>query len=59
MMEDITGLDVSEAKKILTELGLDYEIANEQELIQGIVIDQLPKKGIMINVGTKVVLYVN
>ena len=58
-MEDVTGLELNEAKRILKELGLEYEIANEQDAVEGIVVDQLPKKGIMINVGTKVILYTN
>lgn len=30
-MEDVTGKDISDAKEILDELGLEYEIANDKE----------------------------
>jgi stage V sporulation protein D (sporulation-specific penicillin-binding protein) len=33
-MEDVTGKEISEAKKILDELGLEYEIANDKEAIE-------------------------
>ena len=53
-MPDLTGMELSEAKKILKELGLEAEIQGEES----IVTDQLPKKGIKVNVGTKVTVYV-
>lgn len=53
-MPNVTGLELSEAKKILKELGLEVEIQGEEN----IVTDQLPKKGINVNVGTKVTIYV-
>jgi len=59
IMEDLTGCSIEEAKKVLEELGLECEIVGEKADIEGVVIDQIPKKGIMVNVGTKVVLYTN
>lgn len=52
-MPEVTGLRLQEAKKILEELGLEIEINGEGEF----VVDQLPKKGIQINTGTKVTIY--
>ena len=57
-MPDVTGMELSEAKKILKELGLEVEIQGE-ETEENIVTDQLPKKGIEVNVGTKVTIYKN
>lgn len=56
-MLDVTGMELSEAKKILKELGLEVEIEGEEKE-ESIVTDQLPKKGIQVNVGTKVTIYV-
>lgn len=53
-MPDLTGITLKEAKKILEELGLEYEIDTDN--MEAKVIDQLPKKGIGINQGTKVIL---
>lgn len=55
-MPNVTGLSVIETKKILKELGLEVEVIGEQneELI---IVEQLPKKGIQINSGTKVSVY--
>lgn len=55
-MPNVTGLSVSEAKKILKENGLEVEI-NQPENGNGIVINQIPKKGIHINTGTKIIIY--
>ena len=56
-MPDVTGVSVVEAKKILNDLGLEVEIQGEG-IEDSIVIDQLPKKGIQINSGSKVTIYV-
>lgn len=56
-MPELTGLSVQEAKQILTELGLQYELKTDNN--DAIITDQLPKKGIQINQGTKVFLYSN
>ena len=53
-MPDLTGMELLEAKKILKELGLEAEIQGDGN----IVTYQLPKKGIKVNVGTKVTIYV-
>lgn len=52
-MIDVIGMEVTEAKKALKDLGVEVEIEGEGE----IVIEQLPKKGIQINTGTKVTIY--
>lgn len=57
-MPDLIGTDIGEAKKILKELELEAEI-NQSENSSGIVTDQIPKKGIQINAGTKVIVYAN
>lgn len=52
-MPDVTGMGISEAGKALKELGLEIETIGEGEEVT----DQLPKKGIKINTGTKVTIY--
>ena len=54
-MPELTGLSIKEAKKVLTDMELDFEVrgGNEEEIIQ----EQLPKKGIKISKGTRVILY--
>ena len=52
-MPNITGLELDEAKKVLKEFGLEVEINGEGVMVT----DQLPKKGIQINSGTKVTVY--
>ena len=52
-MPNVTGITVTEAKKILQDLGLELEINGEGQ----IVTDQLPKKGIQINSNSKVTIY--
>ena len=56
-MPEVTGLTVKEAKEILSNLELDYEIDTDD--MEKIITDQLPKKGIQINKGTNVILYSN
>lgn len=57
-MPNLIGETVQNAKQILKELGLEYEIDIEKNS-EEIIINQLPKQGIQINKGTKVVLYSN
>ena len=57
-MPELTGNNLSESKKILKELNLEFEI-NGEESAESKVIDQLPKKGIQVQEGTKVILYVS
>lgn len=63
-MPDVTGMNVSEAKKTLKELGLEVDIGNqsqeieEQQNTEKTVIDQLPKKGIQVNSNATVTIYV-
>jgi len=55
-MPNVSNLTITEAKKMLEDLGLEVEISGE--IVQeAIVIDQLPKKGIQINSGSKVIIY--
>ena len=56
-MPGVTGLSLSETKKILEEAGLSYKVEGE-EVNDAIITDQLPKTGIEIEEGTEVVLYV-
>ena len=52
-MPNVIDLTITEAKKMLQELGLEVEINGYGE----IVTEQLPKKGIQINSGSKVIIY--
>jgi len=52
-MPNVIDLTITEAKKMLQELGLEVELIGEGE----IVTDQLPKKGIQINSSSKVTIY--
>lgn len=52
-MPEVTGMELEEAKKVLEEVGLEVQISGEGELVT----EQLPKKGIQINAGTKVTVY--
>ena len=54
-MPEVIGKTQKEAKKILEELGLEYEIDTDN--MEAIIKEQLPKKGIQIKQGTKVFLY--
>lgn len=56
-MPNVTGITVKEAKKILKENGLECTVETEND--EDTVTDQLPKKGIQVTEGTKVVLYTN
>jgi len=55
-MPNVTGFNSTEAKKILEELGLEVEI-NGEVMDGAIVTEQLPKKGIQVNSGSKVTIY--
>ena len=57
-MPDVTGLSLNEAKKILKELNLEVEV-NGEEIEGKIVKEQIPKKGINLKEGTKIILYIN
>ena len=54
-MPDVTGKTLKEAKQMLQELGLEYEADTDN--MEAIITEQLPKKGIGIKEGTKVILY--
>lgn len=52
-MPSVIDLNITEANKILKELGLEVEVSGQGEKVT----DQLPKHGIQINSGTKVTIY--
>lgn len=54
-MPDVTGMTIDEAKKAIKELELEVKIEGDGEKI----VEQLPKKGIQVNTGTKVIIYSN
>ena len=54
-MPDVTGKTLKEAKAVLKELGLEYEINTED--LETVIKTQVPKKGIKVKTGTKVILY--
>ena len=59
-MPSVIGLTVSEATKILKDLGFEVNIENRGESDEGndkIVTEQLPKKGIKVYSGSKVTIY--
>lgn len=56
-MPDVTGITLNEARNILKELNLDIEISGEENP-NAPIINQLPKKGIQIQEGAKVTLYI-
>ena len=53
-MPNVIEMEPQEAKKVLEDLGLEIQIEGEGEKVT----EQLPKKGIQINKGTKVTIYV-
>ena len=55
-MPNVTGITLKEAKQILNEKGLEIK-EKEGQNQETVVTDQLPKAGIQINKGTKVILY--
>lgn len=57
---NVTGMTITEAKKVLKDIGLEYEIqmtSEEATIENAVIIDQLPKQGITVQEGTKIVLY--
>lgn len=62
IVPNVTNLSFKEAKNILKESGLSYEIVNNNsnaDIENTIILDQLPKKGISVLEGTKIVLYLD
>ena len=60
-MPNFTGMNLQEAKGLLKEIGLEFElegIQSDDENNEQIIIDQLPKTGIQVKSGTKVTLYI-
>lgn len=56
-MPELIGITLNEARQVLTEMGLEYQIDTDN--MDSIITEQLPKTGIKINQGTKVILYCN
>ena len=52
-MPNVIDLNITEVNKMLKELGLEVEVTGQGDK----VIEQLPKKGIQINSGSKVTIY--
>ncbi len=57
-MPEVIDLSLNEAKKVLKELNLEFELDGE-ETEESVVKEQLPKRGIKVEEGTKVILYIN
>lgn len=55
-MPNITGLTFKDAKQILKENELE---TSSQMDLETIIVNQVPKEGILIDKGTKVLLYGN
>ena len=56
---NVEGMTIQEASKALKEVNLDFQIENEPEGLDKtttIIKEQLPKKGISIYEGTKILL---
>ena len=55
---NVEGLTIEEARNTLKESGLDINIENEENVNEKetIVKEQLPKKGIKLKSGTKVIV---
>ncbi len=59
---NIIGMNLSDAKKVLKETGLEYDIKSTNEEIDipnAVISDQLPKQGISIKSGTKIIIYLD
>lgn len=52
---ELKGLSIKEAKELLINMELDFKI--DVDSVDGIIQDQLPKNGIQVSKGTKVILY--
>ena len=54
---NIRNMTIQDAKKALKEIGLEIILDTEDEINEGeyIIIEQIPKPGIMINSGSKVI----
>lgn len=58
---NVIGMNITEAKKVLKNVGLEYDIqmsTEETNIENAVIVDQLPKQGISVGEGTKIVLYV-
>ncbi len=59
---NVIGMTIPEAKKVLKEISLEYDIQSNTEgcdIENAVILDQLPKQGISVNEGTKIVLYLD
>ena len=61
---DIRNMSIKDAKKQLKDIGLELEIKNKDELqvikeSETIIKEQIPKPGIIINSGNKIICEIN
>ncbi len=57
---NVTGMELSEAKKVLKNIDLEYDIQTNNEtndIGNPVIVNQLPKQGITVQEGTKIILY--
>lgn len=62
IVPNVIGTTLPEAKKLLKETGLEYEIKStteEYNVENAVILDQLPKQGISVREGTKMILYLD
>lgn len=62
IVPNVIGVSLTEAKKLLKEVGLEYEIKSNTEeynVENAVILDQLPKQGISVKEGTKMILYLD
>ena len=58
---NVIDMSLKEAKKVLKDTGLQYEIQSSKEeydIENAVISNQLPKQGITIQEGTKIILYI-
>lgn len=60
-MPDVIDMNLTDAKKTLKELNLEIEVIGEsiENGQETIITNQLPKKGIKVQEGTTIKLYIN
>lgn len=58
---NVIDMNITEAKKVLKDAGLEYDIQTntEDNTENAVIVDQLPKQGISVGEGTKIVLYMD
>lgn len=59
---NVIGMSLKDAKEVLKEVGLEYDIkssSEEYDIQNAVILDQLPKQGISIKSGTKIIVYLD